>query len=135
MVQVGGRFQLIRNDNFRQHLVALGVPEDRAKEVDAIRPILEIIVNKNEVIFSTISGELNSSSKLVFDEEVIETIALNISVKSTTTRTGNQINIFSIGPKGETGIRLFEFYDTEMIMTLSSEHPDIPIAKRYYQRL
>ncbi|KAJ8956212.1 hypothetical protein NQ314_006758 [Rhamnusium bicolor] len=116
MIQIGGKFRLIGNENFWQHLVALGIPEDRAKEVDALRPVLDIIINGKEVTFSTRSGEMNSSSTLIFDEEINETIALDIPVKSTATTKENQIKIFSVGPNGEIGIRVFEFYDTEMIM-------------------
>ncbi|KAJ8922032.1 hypothetical protein NQ315_008672 [Exocentrus adspersus] len=132
---VGGRFQLVRNENFWQHLAALGIPEGRAKEVDATKPILEVQINGREVTISTESDNSKVSSTLILDEEVDETLALNILVQSTTTLSDNELKIKSVGPSGETGVRLFNFTEDGMTMTLIAEDPSVPVAKRWYQKL
>ncbi|XP_018569947.1 fatty acid-binding protein, liver [Anoplophora glabripennis] len=135
MVQIGGRFQLIRNERFWEHLAALGIPEERAKVVDATKPILEVRIEGKDVTISTILDDSTVSSNFILNEEVDEKIVLNILLKSTITFNENQLKITSRGPNGETGTRIYDFTDTGIIMTLVAEDPNVPTAKRYYQRI
>ncbi|CAH1176390.1 unnamed protein product [Phaedon cochleariae] len=130
-----GVYRLTRNENFREHLMAQGIDENKAQEVDQLRPLLKINIEGNDVTISTEMESGSTTSILKLDEEVEEMIALDMTIKSKSTMEDNRLKIHSEGPNGEVGIRIFEFSETGMIMTLYSDDPDVPEAKRFYERI
>nr|XP_023018334.1 uncharacterized protein LOC111507272 [Leptinotarsa decemlineata] len=134
-ITITGEYVLKRNEGFYEYLVAQGITADKAKATDLVRPVMKISVEGEDIIFSTEFGSSNISSVLKLKQEVEERIGLDMIVKSYTEIDGNRITIHSVGPNGEVGRRNFEFKENEMIMTLSSDKPNIPEAKRYYNRM
>ncbi|XP_030762022.1 fatty acid-binding protein-like isoform X2 [Sitophilus oryzae] len=133
---ISGKFQLEKNEHFLEHLVALGIAEEKAKVVDQLRPILEMNIDGDKLTIVSYSGQYKQTSNLVFNEEVDETVASTLTVKSIAQRRDdNKIDIFSRGNNGEKGQRTFEFFEENMIMSLSNDSESIPIAKRYYKRI
>ncbi|KAH1027546.1 fatty acid-binding protein-like [Dendroctonus ponderosae] len=135
-MSVSGKFVLEKNENFYEHLIALGIAAERAKQVNGLKPILEIAINGKELIFTSLSGEFQHKSILILDEEVDETIAVEYHIKSIARKTDDHtLEIESTGTIAERGIRRYEFSDKSLIMTIENDNKNIPIARRYYSRI
>ncbi|KAF7264273.1 fatty acid-binding protein-like [Rhynchophorus ferrugineus] len=131
-----GRFKLEKNEHFVEHLIALGIPYERARIVDSMRPNLELTIDGDRLTIISFSGDYKQESNLIFDQEVDETVAAEMTIKSVAKRKGdNKIEIYSRGNNGEKGHRLFEFFGETMIMSLSNDLESIPVAKRYYRKI
>ncbi|KAL1505957.1 hypothetical protein ABEB36_005400 [Hypothenemus hampei] len=135
-MSVTGKFMLERNENFYEHLIALGIPGDRAQAVDRLKPILEITRDGKNLTFTSYSGEFHHKSVLVLDELVEETIAIQYQIRSIVRKINDHtLEIESTGTVAERGIRRYEFSDKSLIMTIENDNKNIPIARRYYTRL
>ncbi|CAH1382017.1 hypothetical protein MTP99_005905 [Tenebrio molitor] len=133
MVQIAGKYQHVKNEHFLEYLISLGIPEDKAKAVDALKPKLEVVVDGNKISLNSDSGVENASSTYILGEEVDETLPDNITVKSTAKLNGDSLTVTSKSPSGKVGTRVYKFSDTELVMTLSGDKG--PEGKRVYKRI
>ncbi|KAH0812360.1 hypothetical protein GEV33_010431 [Tenebrio molitor] len=114
MVQIAGKYQHVKNDHFLEYLLALGVPEDRAKVADARNPKLEVVVDGNKISLNSDSGTITSST-FILGEEVDEPLPNNVTFKSTAKLNGDSLTITSKNPNGEVSTRVYKFSDTELV--------------------
>ncbi|KAJ3667016.1 hypothetical protein Zmor_002427 [Zophobas morio] len=133
-MSVGGTFQLVKNENFVAYLTNLGIPEDKAKLADSLKPKLEVVVDGKKISLNSDSGVDNASSTLTLGEEVDEPMPNNITLKSTAKIDGSTLTITSKTPKGKTGSRVYKFSDSELVLTLNEDGGSV-IAKRFYKRV
>ncbi|KAJ3667011.1 hypothetical protein Zmor_002422 [Zophobas morio] len=133
-MSVGGTFQLVKNENFVEYLTALGIPEDKAKLADSLKPKLQVVVDGKKISLNSDSGVDNASSTLTLGEEVDEPMPNNITLKSTAKIDGSTLTITSKTPKGKTGSRVYKFSDSELVLTLNEDGGSI-VAKRFYKRV
>ncbi|CAH1375108.1 unnamed protein product [Tenebrio molitor] len=134
MVQIAGKYQHVKNENFLEYLVAIGVPEDRAKAVDARKPTLEVAVDGNKISVNIInSGEEKVLSTFILDKEVDEAMPNNITLKSTAKLNGDSLTVTSKTPSGEIRSRVYKFSDTELVLTMNNDKG--PEGKRIYKRI
>jgi hypothetical protein len=135
MVQIAGKYQHVKNENFLEYLVSIGVPEDRAKVADARKPTLEVAVDGNKISVSINSGdgEEKASSTFILGEEVDEALPNNITLKSTAKLNGDSLTVTSKTPSGKSGSRVYKFSDTELVLTMNNDKG--PEGKRIYKRI
>ncbi|KAK9885687.1 hypothetical protein WA026_012452 [Henosepilachna vigintioctopunctata] len=71
MVQITGKFEMVKSENFVSHLKAMGVPAALAEEVDKIAPRLEFVHNGDKI---KVIVQLDEpvSIELVLNQEVEE---------------------------------------------------------------
>ncbi|XP_066150616.1 fatty acid-binding protein 1, liver-like [Euwallacea fornicatus] len=135
-MSVTGKFLLDRNENFYEHLIALGIPEDRAESVNKLKPVLEILIEGKEVTFTSSSEEFHHKTVLLLDELVDETIAIDYQLKSIVRKIDDHtLEIESTGTTLDRGIRRYEFSDKSLIMIIQNNNRSVPVAKRYYSRI
>ncbi|XP_068897849.1 fatty acid-binding protein, adipocyte-like [Tenebrio molitor] len=135
MVQIAGKYQHVRNENFLEYLLSIGVPEDRAKVADARKPTLEVAVDGNKISVNINSGdgEEKASSTFILGEEVDEALPNNITLKSTAKLNGDSLTVTSKTPSGKSGSRVYKFSDTELVLTMNNDKG--PEGKRIYKRI
>jgi hypothetical protein len=133
MVQIAGKYQHVKNENFVEYLVTLGIPEDKAKAADTLKPKLEVVVDGNKISLNSDSGVENASSTFILGQEVDEPMPNNIILKSTAQLNGDTLTVNSKTPTGKAGSRVYKFSDTELVVTLTSDKG--PQGKRIYKRI
>ncbi|KAJ3667012.1 hypothetical protein Zmor_002423 [Zophobas morio] len=133
-MSVGGTFQHVKNENLVEYFKALGVPEDKAKLADTFKPKLQVVVDGKKVSVNSDSGVENSSSTFILGEEVDEPMPNNVTLKSTAKIDGNTLTVTSRVPNGKSGSRIFNFSDSELVVTLKEDGGGVT-AKRFYKRV
>jgi hypothetical protein len=114
ILQIAGKYQHVKNENFVEYLVTLGIPEDKAKAADTLKPKLEVVVDGNKISLNSDSGVENASSTFILGQEVDEPMPNNITLKSTAQLNGDTLTVNSKTPTGKVGTRVYKFSDTEL---------------------
>ena len=60
---------------------SVGIPEDKAKLADSLKPKLQVVVDGKKISLNSDSGVDNASSTLTLGEEVDEPMPNNITLK------------------------------------------------------
>ncbi|XP_044259931.1 fatty acid-binding protein, liver-like [Tribolium madens] len=134
MVQIAGTYQLEKNEKFAEYLMALGIPEDKAKLADSLKPKLQVVVDGKKISLNSDSGVENASSTFTLGEEVDEPMPHNFTLKSTAKLEGDTLTITSKAPSGKVGTRVYKFSDSNLVVTLSADS-SAPTGKRHYKRV
>ncbi|KAJ3667014.1 hypothetical protein Zmor_002425 [Zophobas morio] len=137
-MSVGGTFQLVKNENFVEYLIALGTPEDKAKLAESHKSTVQVVLDGKKVSLNSDSGVNKTSSTLTLGEEVDEPMPNNTILKesiksgSTAKIDGSTLTITSNSPNGKSFSRVFKFSDSELVLTLDGGSV---VAKRFYKRV
>ncbi|KAF5279683.1 hypothetical protein FQR65_LT15304 [Abscondita terminalis] len=128
MVQVEGKYILDKNENFKEYLIHIGIPEAIAFLAESFGKKLKISVDGKKYTFD----DGSKPSVIVLDEEYDEPIEFKkIVLKSIAKLEGNKIIVTSKNGDEDAGTRIHEFTDTGYIVTLT--HAGVT-GKRYFKR-
>ncbi|KAG5884278.1 hypothetical protein JTB14_021335 [Gonioctena quinquepunctata] len=72
MAHLPGKYQLTGNENLILFIKKSGFPEETAKRLDQLRPILTVSVDENKVQLKTEDSERTMINDLVLGQEIIE---------------------------------------------------------------
>ncbi|CAH0561083.1 unnamed protein product [Brassicogethes aeneus] len=134
MVQIAGKYKLEKNENLVAYLTGLGIPEDKAKIADSVKPEVEIIIEGDNITITSNSGIGNSSSKFVVGKEVDDPMPMGVVLKSTTKLESDAIIVDSKDPNGVSGQRVYKFTSSGFVLTMTSNKNGVPSATRTYSR-
>ncbi|XP_018570074.1 fatty acid-binding protein, liver [Anoplophora glabripennis] len=134
MVQITGKYKLAENKNFLEFLLAVGMPEEKAKEENKITGTFDVKIEGKKVSMENDTPPYVSN--LVLDEEVDEKLE-NEELKSTTTLSGNVITVTSNTKNGEPAVtRTYSFSDSGLETTITAYRDGKTIsAQRIYKRV
>ncbi|XP_018569980.1 fatty acid binding protein 1-A, liver [Anoplophora glabripennis] len=134
MVQITGKYKLAENKNFLEFLLAVGMPEDKAKEGNKIAGTLDVKIDGKKI--SLANDTPPYVTNLVLDEEVDEKLGED-QFKSTATLSGNVITVTSKTKEGElAATRTYTFSDSELGTTITAYRDGKTVsASRIYKRV
>ncbi|XP_044761415.1 fatty acid-binding protein, liver-like [Coccinella septempunctata] len=135
MVQITGKYELVKSENFSAYLVGVGLPEDKAKEVDKIKPTYDI-KHEGDKICVDVDQMPDLHVEYILNKEIDEKLPFGVTVKTTTVMQGDDtIVMTSKTPKGRTGTRTYKFNGNEVTIVYKDDEPSCPVATRVFKRL
>ncbi|GJQ75604.1 hypothetical protein Trydic_g17684 [Trypoxylus dichotomus] len=135
MVEIVGKYQHEKNENLEEYFKAIGVPYIPRKMMINTSPSLDITVDENGewcITTSTLLRTIVIKFKLGVEYE--EYMPGGVTIKSITTREGDNLKTVSISPNGSKVFRTYAFSENGCVLTLQHQETGIE-AKRYFKRL
>ncbi|CAG9765937.1 unnamed protein product [Ceutorhynchus assimilis] len=128
---LSGKYKLIRDEGQYEHLIANGMPEDRAKAFIEGGMSYEILISGNDV---TLVGSNGRTQKYVLGQETTQTTPDGKIMKNTASLDANILTVETKFEKG-TMKRVFSLSGSELIVLSVSDKPGIPDGKRIYEKV
>lgn len=135
MTSITGKYQHYKNEDIEDYFSAIGVPYMARKMMALSSPLMEIILEGDNVTIKSTSMIRTTSNTFKIGEEYEEKMP-EASIKSTTTIVNDHEMVTkSVLPgSDETSERHYLFTDDECVVTLTHKKAAKP-GKRYYRRL
>ncbi|XP_045461515.1 fatty acid-binding protein, liver-like [Harmonia axyridis] len=135
MVQITGKYQLVKSENFAAYLIGIGLPEDKSNEVDKIKPTYDI-KHEGDKICVDVDLMADLHVEYILNKEIDEKLPYGVVVKTTTVMKGDDTIVMSSKtPKGRTGTRTYTFSGNEVTIIYKDDDPKCPVATRVFKRL
>ncbi|KAK9879062.1 hypothetical protein WA026_003877 [Henosepilachna vigintioctopunctata] len=135
MVQISGKYELVRSENFASHLISLGLPEDSAKAAEQLKPIYEIKHDGDNIAIDVTTNGSSRHIDLVLNKEVDEPSAFGTTLKTHSVLDGDTLILNTKLQNGKKETRIHKFSGSEVIVTYQDEDPATPDAIRVFKRL
>ncbi|KAK9885148.1 hypothetical protein WA026_010659 [Henosepilachna vigintioctopunctata] len=134
MAQITGKYELVKSEYFAEHLVALGLPKDKAQDFENIRAIHEFTQNGDKISF-VFHVDPKYHSEFILGQEVEEIVEGGAIVKNSAYMDGNKLIVKSKLPDGKLATKIHTFSDTGLTLVFQVEDPAVPDAVRVFKRL
>ncbi|KAK9885152.1 hypothetical protein WA026_010663 [Henosepilachna vigintioctopunctata] len=134
MAQITGKYEFVKSEGFREHLISLGVPIDRVQELENMTGINEFTQNGDKISM-VIHGDPKYQSELILGQEVDEKVDGGLIVKNSAYLDGNKLIVKSKLPNGKLQTKIHTFSGTGLTVEFQVEDPATPNAVRVFKRL
>ncbi|MBD3011549.1 hypothetical protein, partial [Streptomyces sp. 5-10] len=104
MVQISGKYEVVRADNFETHLLSMGAPKEVVEKVKDFKAVQEFKHNGNKITVDIHDDGFHSD--LILNQEVDEKLSADLTIKTTAYLDGDTLTLKSKYPNGKSETKI-----------------------------